>query len=107
MSVLSKPEKLQVMAAEIESYLKGKDMWETDVAIIYNGQSVSSNGIKDSDREIKGDMLMWFEGPLNHALNYGDGDPNYIIYGELKAIMGKHGYYPEFGSHCDFNIYPI
>ena len=98
---------LENMANEIIKFLKKKKMWETDTGLIYNGKHVDHNGETPREENLKGDMRMWFEGPLYRAINHGQGDRNYSIYHGLQNIMEKHGYYPEFYSACDFNIYPI
>lgn len=102
-----KDEKLELMVNEIITFLKKKELWETDTTIHVNGFRYHHEGIAPSNIELKGIAYMWFEGPLNWALNHGLNDPKYKVYNGLKAIMEKHGCYPEFGSHCDFNIYPI
>jgi hypothetical protein len=107
MAITKNKKQIESMANEIIEYLKKKDMWETDCGIIYNGKHVSHRGETPEDENLKGVMRVWFEGPLNHALNYGEGDPKYTIYNNLLSIMEKYGYYFEFDSHCDFNVYPI
>lgn len=101
------PEVIENMAQEIIKFLKKKKMWETDCGLIYNGKHVTHTGTSPSDEKLRGVMRMWFEGPLNYALNHGDGDPKYTIYRGLENIMEKHRFYPEFYSNCDFNIYPL
>lgn len=100
-------EQIELMANEIIAFLKKKKMWETDTGLIYNGKHVQHSGVSEKHENLKGVMRMWFEGPLYRAINHGAGDRNYSIYKGLTSIMERHGYYPEFDSLCDFNIYPI
>lgn len=100
-------DKAEQMAEELIKFLKKNELWETDTGIYANGKYFSHKGTKLSDEKIKGAAFMWFEGPLNHAINHGLHDPQYKIYNGLKTIMEKHGFYPAFGSNCDFNIYPL
>lgn len=100
-------ENIELMANEIIAFLKKKKMWETDTGLIFNGKHVDHSGIEERQEELKGVMRIWYEGPLNHALNYGTGDKKFSIYNGLKKIMEKHGYYFEFDSNSDMNVYPL
>lgn len=98
---------IENMAIEIKDFLKEKEMWQTDVGLIYNGKHVGHRGTEEREEDLKGVMRIWFEGPLNHALNYGTNDKDRTIYKGLDSIMNKYGCYFEFDSCSDANVYPF
>lgn len=105
------PQELQAnaekMVKELITYLKRRKLWETDCGIIFNGVSYSHWGNKPTTEITRGVARMWFEGVLYRMIYHGIGDPEYKTYKRLTEIMNKHGFYPEFGSAVEFNIYPI
>lgn len=97
---------IELMVQEIIQFLKKKQMWKVDVRVYANGQCYSPDGTITSDKEYPGVAKMWFEGPLNYAINHGLKDPQYKILSGLNDIFFKYKHYAEFGNHTTFNIYP-
>lgn len=95
------------MVQEIISHLKRRKLWETDVGVIYKGQSISHRGTFPTNEKTRGVARIWFEGRVYRMMNYSEGDTDFKLYKSLQEIMRKYGYYFEFQSACDINIYPI
>lgn len=96
---------IEKMVKEIIRFLKKKQMWKVDVAVYANGQRHNPEGTTASDKEFPGVAYMWFEGPLNYAINHGLKDPQYKIFNGLKDIFANHGCDYGWGNHTTLNIY--
>lgn len=99
--------KAEQMIADLIVFLKRKNMWQTDMGIVFNGRAISSYGEKVTPERPPGIARIWFEGAMYRAMNYGIDDPKYSIYRGIEATLKKYGYYFEFLTGTDIAIYPI
>lgn len=97
--------RVEKMVNEIVSYLKRRKLWETDCGIIYNGKHLTHKGVEPRQERLRGVARFWFEGTLYRMIYHGIGDPKHTTYKRITEIMNKHGFYPEFGSATELNVY--
>ena len=118
-------EKIEELANRIYNLLLQNDMW-IDVAIYFNGKCMSTS-IEDEEGhkfrynegppfieedvdprlyfEYVGPYLsMSFEGPMYHAINYGEDDS---FLKEFDSLLSEYGLYYDLGGAWNLSVYKI